>query len=88
MRWPTGWHYQIGRQRVGGETCYHLVEVYCDEDGQPWSWCHTDLRFVSDWPDIPQTLEMMLMDCYRHGVIDLDEPLPGTPPGCGDDDEG
>jgi hypothetical protein len=68
-----GWRYQLARKRVGVYTLHGVVEAYMDEAGKVRS---TTSDFVSpnDYEspeDVIMSLERMLKDAKKYGVIDL-----------------
>jgi len=74
------WHYCLGKKTEGEDTYYHVIEVYCDEDGEPWGWVHAKPSYAGNVDEAIDGLMMMLRDCGRHDLLDLDEPMPGKGP--------
>jgi len=74
------WHYCIGKETVGGEPFYHVVVAFTDSEAVPNGWGHANLLYEEAPDDLIATLEMMLRDCKRHPVLDLDAPMPGKGP--------
>jgi len=75
------WHYCIGKETVGGELFYHVIEAYLDGEAIPNGWDYANLLYEEDPDGLIATLELMLRDCQRHPILDLDAPMPDRP-GC------
>ena len=79
------WHYQLGKMTDAGGVYYHVIEVYCDEDRQPWAWTFAKPSYADSADEAKSTLQMMVDDCEKHHVLDLDKPMPGKGPEADDD---
>ena len=79
------WRYGIGKKTDHDEVYFHVIEVYCDEEHKPWGWMHAKPDYAESQAEALGTLQMMLNDCGKYPVLDLDAPMPGKGPEADDE---